>query len=241
MLYSAGITKRSVPSVSASSSISFIPSYMPSPFGQSAYRQGAGSWLKSPPNPFEQVAKSAASRIANFLSAAQKVQSSANDLLMKGSSSLYLSTDAIEIKVQPDEKKAVDQVKRLIFNYNAMHDRLKEAGDYMSPSVKRSLENTVNSSSYDQIGIQKNGDGTLKLDESKFKKSLSENYEQTSRALTASNGLAKSLEKETDRFNEMTASSLLNLQALQPYATYQSSMQSNMRFPATGLLINDIF
>src|SRR5687767_12729646 len=94
MLYSAGMSSLIVPS---------IPSFMQSPFRQSAYRQFAGSWLKSSPNPFEQVAKTAATGIANFFKSAQKAQSAANELLQKNSSSLQareaLSSDKTKVSV----------------------------------------------------------------------------------------------------------------------------------------------
>jgi flagellar hook-associated protein 2 len=153
------------------------------------------------------------------------------------------TSDAVKIDVHPDEKKALEQVGQLISNYNTMHNRLKEAGGYLNPSVNKRLENAVSSSSYEQIGIKKNGDGTLKLDEAKFKQSLSANYEQTNRALTGNKGLATSLEKETDRFNDISASALLNqkMQAMQQFATYQSTQQSYLQIPTTGLLINGIF
>jgi flagellar hook-associated protein 2 len=414
MLYSTGMTNRIVPSNTSS---------MQSPFSQSAFRQFAGSLLKSSPNPFEQVAKSAATSIANFLNSAQKTQSAAKALLLKdtsslqarealssdktkvsvwaesgaslnnykvkvnslaesqtntgislnknslnsiqsganqfkiniggksttitshistndtneqaltklknsineaktgvtasiftdkntGNSSLELKSDktgtdqqfkvtdevgnaaamtgittmttaasnaaysvngeaiqssqsnvielergkvtatllkpsmeAIDIKVRPDEKKAVEQVGQLISSYNAMHDRLKEAGGYMNPSVKRSVESAVNTSTYEQMGIKMNGDGTLKLDESKFKQSLSDKYEQTNRTLTGNNGLARNLEKTTDRFNDVSANSLLNqkVQAMQQFAAYQSSMQVYLQIPKTGLVVNNTF
>ncbi|MCD9024978.1 flagellar filament capping protein FliD [Cohnella silvisoli] len=153
---------------------------------------------------------------------------------------LQPTAGAVDIEVRPDEKGTVEQVKKLISSYNTMHDRLKEAGGYLNPSVKRSLEAVVSSISYEQIGIEKNGDGTLKLDETKLKQRLSANYEQTKRSISGSNGMAKALEKATDRFNDTSASALLNqkMQAMQQFAAYQSSMQSYIQLPTTGLLVN---
>lgn len=150
------------------------------------------------------------------------------------------TSEEIEITVRPDEKKALEQVGALISGYNAMRDSLKEASGYMSPAIARSLGDAVSSASYERIGIKKNADGSLKLDEAAFTKSLNANFEQTSKTISGIGGLARSLDKATDRFNDASASSLLNkqMQIMQQYATYQSTMQSYLPFPTTGLLVN---
>nr|WP_306220650.1 flagellar filament capping protein FliD [Cohnella sp. WQ 127256] len=177
-----------------------------------------------------------------------KAQSSqSNEIeLEKGKVAVTLlkpTTETIDIKVRQDEKKAVQQVKEMITSYNSMIDRLNDAGGFLNPAVKRSLEQVVRSSSYEQLGISKNGDGTLKLDEAKLSKSLSTNFEQTSKAISGSNSLAKSLEKASGRFDEVPVSSLLNqkMQAMQQFTTYQSSMQYQSPFPISGVLLNSVY
>ncbi|TFE23311.1 flagellar filament capping protein FliD [Cohnella luojiensis] len=251
-LLTAGAANRIVPPVN---------SYTTPPFIPTAYRQPAGSWLKSSssfiPTPSEQIIKTAATEIADFLKSARNVQTIANSLLQKNSyqskiivlekgevtaALLKAVPEPVEISVRPDEDKTVEQVGKLIAGYNEMHSRLNKAGGYLSPLVKRSLENAVSSSAYEQIGIRMNGDGTLELDGEKLIESLSLNDEQTRKALTGNNGLAKSLEKATDRFNDVSASSLLNRNklAMQQFATYQSSMQVSLQIPSKGLLVNGI-
>lgn len=251
-LFTTGAANRIVPPVN---------SYAQPPFIPTAYRHPAGSWLKQPsssyPNPFEQIIKTAATEIADFLRSARNVQTIANGLIQKNASHsntivlemgkgtarlLKAVSEEVEISVRPDEDKTVEQVGKLISEYNVMHGFLNEDGGYLSPAVKSSLENAASSIAYERIGIRKNGDGTLELDEEKLVESLRSSYEQTSKTLTGSNGLAMSLEKATDSFNNVSASSLLNrnMLAMQQFATYQSSMQVSLQIPTKGLLVNGI-
>ncbi|WP_337102004.1 flagellar filament capping protein FliD [Paenibacillus sp. YIM B09110] len=153
------------------------------------------------------------------------------------------STEAVKIQIKPDEDKVIAQVKDLVTDYNAMHDRLKEAGGVMDSSVRKSMESLVSSSTYERIGIHRNGDGTLKLDEEQLKKSLSANFEQTTKAISGSYGLADRLSTAAERYNDVKASSLLNAKArqVQQFAMYQSSMQMAMPTLASGWIVNSLY
>ncbi|QMV41195.1 flagellar filament capping protein FliD [Cohnella cholangitidis] len=105
------------------------------------------------------------------------------------------SADAIDIEVRPDAKKAVEQVGELISSYNAMRDKLNEAGKYISPAVKASLDKAASSYSNEAIGIRQNADGTLRLDEAAFEKSLNANFGQASKSIGGRGGLADRLLK----------------------------------------------
>ncbi|SFM41062.1 Flagellar hook-associated protein 2 C-terminus, partial [Paenibacillus sp. 1_12] len=139
--------------------------------------------------------------------------------------------------------KVIAQVKDLVSSYNTMHDRLKEAGGVMNSSVRKSMESLISSSTYERIGIHRNGDGTLKLDEEQLKKSLSSNFEQTTKAISGNYGLADRLSSTAERYNEVQASSLLNSKArqVQQFAMYQSSMQMAMPIQASGWVVNRLY
>lgn len=177
--------------------------------------------------------------------ATQTSQSNTIDL-EKGKATATLmapSMEVVKIQIIPDEDKVIAQVKDLVSSYNTMHDRLKEAGGVMSASVRKRMESLVNLSTYERIGIHRNGDGTLKLDEEQLKKSLSSNFEQTTRAISGNYGLADRLSSAAERYNEVPASSLLNLKArqLQQFAMYQSSMQMAMPAQASGWVVNSLY
>ncbi|WEK53574.1 MAG: flagellar filament capping protein FliD [Candidatus Cohnella colombiensis] len=177
--------------------------------------------------------------------ATQTSQSNTIDL-EKGKATATLvasSVDAVKIQIKPDEDKVIAQVKDLVTSYNAMHARLKEAGGVMNSSVRKSMESLVGSSTYERIGIHRNGDGTLKLDEEQLKKSLSSNFEQTTKAISGNYGLADRLSSVAERYNEVPASSLLNSKArqLQQFAMYQSSMQIATPTQARGWIVNSLY
>ncbi|RED55479.1 flagellin hook IN motif-containing protein [Cohnella lupini] len=166
--------------------------------------------------------------------------------LEKGKASATLlkpTTDAVEVRIRPDEGQVTKQIGKLVSDYNAMQERLSEAGGYLSPAVKRSFDHSIDSNSFEQIGIVgRNSDGSLRFDATKLSASLELNFERTSKALAGFNGLAQSLEKATARFNDIPASSLLNKQMrdMQQFASYQASMQQVLQIPAKGLLLNGI-
>ncbi|RKP46295.1 hypothetical protein D7Z26_24790 [Cohnella endophytica] len=164
--------------------------------------------------------------------ATQTSQSNTIDL-EKGKATATLmapSLEAVKIQIKPDEDKVIAQVKDLVSSYNTMHARMKEAGGVMNSSVRKNMESLVSSSTYERIGIHHNGDGTLKLDEEQFKKSLSSNFEQTTKAISGNYGLADRLSSAAESYNEVPASSLLNSKArqVQQFAMYQSLMQMVM-------------
>lgn len=177
--------------------------------------------------------------------ATQTSQSNTIDL-EKGKATVTLmapSMETVKIQIKPDEDKVVAQVKDLVSSYNTMHDRLKEAGGAMNSSVRKSMESLVSSSTYERIGIHRNGDGTLKLDEEQLKKSLSSNFEQTTKAISGNYGLADRLSSAAEKYNEVPASSLLNSKArqVQQFAMYQSSMQMTMLTQASGWVVNSLY
>lgn len=177
--------------------------------------------------------------------ATQTSQSNTIDL-EKGKATATLaaaSSEAVKIRIEPDEAKIIAQVKDLVSSYNTMHDRLKEAGGVMNASVRKNMESLVGSSGYERIGIHRNGDGTLKLDEEQFKKSLSTNFDQTAKAISGNYGLADRLSSAAERYNDIPASSLLNSKArqVQQFAMYQSSMQMAMPIQVNGWVLNSLY
>jgi len=176
--------------------------------------------------------------------ATQTSQSNTIDL-EKGKATATLmapSMEAVKIQIKPDEDKVIAQVKDLVSSYNTMHDRLKEAGGVMNSSLRKSMESLVSSSTYERIGIYRNGDGTLKLDEEQLMMSLSSNFEQTTKAISGNYGLADRLSSAAESYNEVPASSLLNSKArqVQQFAMYQYLMQMVMP-TQSGWIVNSFY
>jgi flagellar hook-associated protein 2 len=153
------------------------------------------------------------------------------------------SMETVSIQVKPDHDKVISQVKDLVSSYNVMYSRLKEAGGVMDSSIRKSMDSLVGSLTYERIGIRRNGDGTLKLDEEQLEKRLSLNFDQTTKAIGGKFGLADRLSSAADRLNEVPASSLLSHKArqAQQFAIYQSSMQMAMSTHASGWFLNMLY
>ncbi|MFC4597297.1 flagellar cap protein FliD N-terminal domain-containing protein [Cohnella hongkongensis] len=162
--------------------------------------------------------------------------------LEKGKATAFLLavTDApVAVEVRALEEKALARIGRLVADYNDTITRLTEAGGYMSPHVRKSLEGTVSEATFGAIGIRVNGDGTLSVDERALRTRLRTDSE---RAARAAEGAARSLEQEASRFQAVPASGLLNphMMALQQFAAYQATMQAYLQIPTTGLLIHSL-
>lgn len=153
------------------------------------------------------------------------------------------SMETVRIQVNPNVDKIISQVSELISSYNAMVGRLTEAGGILNPSIRKSLDFLVDSPTYEQLGLYRDGDGLLQLDEEQFKKNLSLNFDQTTRAISSHVGLAYRLASAMERFNTVPASSLMNQTArqLQQFAIYQSSIQITMPTYGSGLFVNMLF
>jgi len=153
------------------------------------------------------------------------------------------TADDVVIRVQPDADRIVSDVKELVTNYNRMIGQLKAAGGYLSPSIQRSLDNLVNSSAYEQIGIYRNADGTLRLAEDQLLGSLSSRYEMAANTIGGRYGLADRIASAAERYNTVPPSSLLNTKThqMQQLLLYQSSMQMVMSGQFSGWIVNLLY
>lgn len=190
------------------------------------------------------VQKSAADAMYSVNGGASR-SSAGNEIeLEKGKATATLlkaGAGEIEIRIKPDEAGTLQQVKQLVTDYNAVHKRLTESGAYLQSSVKRGLENAAGG--YDAIGIVKKSDGTLALDEEKFKAALSTRFEQTRDAVTGRFGLADKLSQAANRFENVPPSALVNarVRGMQAFTAYQPAVGSYWQLQGRGLLFDASF
>ncbi|MFC5407051.1 flagellar filament capping protein FliD [Cohnella soli] len=201
------------------------------------------------------VAKSGVSAIANQATDAKysvnggEVRSSAtNEIVLEKDkvTAKLIKPDAAGssgtmIDVRPDVQRIVGAVKSLVDGYNETLDRLKDAGQLFGSSTKRSLDQAIGQSgSLADVVIQRGADGKLKLDEKKLSDRLQGDYNRTDSALT---NFAKKLELSVGKFSEASVGSLVNdnEQRLQPFSVYSSALQQKLRYPLTGLLVDQLF
>ena len=83
----------------------------------------------------------------------------------------------------------------------------------------------------------------LTLDETKLKNNINSHFDQVSRSINSSNGIASALSKVTDRLQSSPAEALLNQNnsEYKQYNNYQASLQFYTQLPTTGLLVNNFF
>ena len=127
------------------------------------------------------------------------------------------TTEPIDIKVTQNSDALLEKVKKFVDGYNStmqyINESSKKEGVLQGEALMRSAKEMMRSILYDkssngmmlyELGIQGNSatkDGTIKLDETKFKTALSENYDNVLAMLTGLDGIGK---KFGDRLNEYT-------------------------------------
>lgn len=156
---------------------------------------------------------------------------------------LAVTDEPVTVEVRPDGGRIIPLVRDLVESYNAMYRRLREAEGLLSPSIRRSFDRIVDSTAYERLGITRNADGTLRLDERQLERSLNGSFELTAKTLGGRLGLADRLDAAAERYNEVPASSLLDRQArqLQQLAFYQSSLQMFWPLQPSGLIFDLFF
>lgn len=146
-------------------------------------------------------------------------------------------------------KDALDTVKKFVDDYNSTIDFLNENSS-VSKRVGRMAKNfgdtTYRSANYNSIGITVNSDGTMKIDEEKLAKTISEDPNKVSRIL-GKDGLADKAESHISTAKGQrdnlfpSAKSMLGDQ-LSAAALYTNGAYASMTSIAnTGNLINMMF
>lgn len=182
-------------------------------------------------HPVRQYYRTAAGGIASILKAARAVRSSAEQLMK-------LNDGREETRTRLDEAEAVEQVNRLVTDYNTLHKKLTERKADLKPDAGRSLK--LAAEGYGFIGLHQNPDGSLQLDETKFRQSLSARFASTLDAVAGPSGLAGKLSKAAERYDHVPPASWLNLREritlpYHPYASFTGYLFQR------GLLFDGVF
>lgn len=150
---------------------------------------------------------------------------------------------SVTLTSQPDSDAIVKQTKQLVKDYNALQAQISDESSYINPAVKRNLVNALKSNDLDTLGISKRTDGALALDEVKLNTNINSHFDQVSRSLNGSTGIATALTKATDRLRNSPAEALLNQNnsEYKQYNNYQATLQFYTQLPKTGLLLNHFY
>jgi flagellar hook-associated protein 2 len=153
------------------------------------------------------------------------------------------TSSSVTLISKPDSDAIIKQTKQLVKDYNALQNQISDEASYINPSVKRNLQNALKSNDLDTLGISKRADGTLTLDDTKLKNNINSHFDQVSRSINGSTGIASALSKVTDRLKSSPAEALLNQNNsnYKQYNNYQATLQFYTQLPTTGLLLNNFF
>lgn len=203
-----------------------VPTYAQFPFDQWAetrYRPGPRKGVAS--GAIDRGAKIAAIGIVKALVAMQDANLSASDR----------ADDS-------GEESKVDYVRKMVTSYNNLRGQLKEAGSYLNPNVRIGLEQRVEASEYERLGIRLAKDGSLEFDETSFRERFAENEEQVLQALSDYKGLPAALKEATARYIGIPVSQLLNERIFdtRPKPAYPPSLKAGIRLSMTGILLDRV-
>lgn len=130
------------------------------------------------------------------------------------------STEKIEVSVKQNDESLVEQMKAFVDTYNKaitfINESSKKEGIFQGENLTKNAKAMLRSVLYEkgtndmmlfQIGVEGNGvtkDGTIKFDETKFKKALTDNYDGVVTMLSGNDGIGKRM---FDKINEYTKAS----------------------------------
>ncbi|WP_248928204.1 flagellar filament capping protein FliD [Paenibacillus hamazuiensis] len=153
--------------------------------------------------------------------------------------------DEVTIAIKPDDDAIVKQVQNLIASYNEFQMTAKNVNGWINGTATRGFQQTVSIFTLGTLGIAKQADGTLMLDEEDLKRGIVEDFNGVKRSLSGLGGLAAGLAKAAERLQEMPPEAMLNKRSpiFRGYMNYSfaGSLQSYMPVPMTGLLLNSYF
>jgi flagellar hook-associated protein 2 len=153
------------------------------------------------------------------------------------------TSSSVTLTSKPDSDAIIKQTKQLVKDYNTLQNQISDESSFINPSVKRNLQNALISNDLDTLGISKQTDGTLTLDDTKLKNNINSHFDQVSRSINGPSGIASALSKATDRLQSSPAEALLNQNnsSYKQYKNYQSTLQFYTQLQTTGLLLNNFF
>ena len=143
------------------------------------------------------------------------------------------TTGTITVNVGKDDSKIVDAVKKLVDNYNGLHDILSNSDNVTKRGAKalNSIESFVGktrSSDFATIGISLDGrTGQLNLDEKKLSDALTSSPDKVKSLLAGNNSLGKAIEYVSKEMANTPVGSYLKPPSAQDNKNYASSYSSN--------------
>ncbi|MDF2964183.1 MAG: hypothetical protein K0S39_5918 [Paenibacillus sp.] len=208
-------------------------------FGNAAATTGIGT--------VSQAAQDAVYRIDN----GHSLTSDSNELVLdQGNVSVTLKEAASEpviLMVGPDTQRIKREVQELIDRYNALHAALNGSAALLANGTAGEVKSRLSGLPLDQLGIQQNPDGSLKLNAGALEQQAAADLTKLLRHLRGAGGLATALTGAADYLLTRPAEQLLDKKQaalFQSFTNYRieawdgNEVQTYLPLPLTGLLLN---
>ncbi|SDW48906.1 flagellar filament capping protein FliD [Paenibacillus sp. CF384] len=173
------------------------------------------------------------------------IDSSSNDIsLQQGKVTVSLAKlDApadFTIFVEHDVEAVAKQLSGIVDEINTLQSIYEDASGYLNPMLRNRIEDAVQSSGADVIGLSRNGDGRLKLDQEKLETAMQAKPDEVKRLLSGRSSLTSRLKEALDRFTGLPTEALISSKAggFQSFTLYGASSKSYLQLPLGGLYVN---
>jgi flagellar capping protein FliD len=157
------------------------------------------------------------------------------------------SAEPVSLDILPDTTGISMQVQTLVNRYNSLHLALTQAGGLLTSDAVEAVMGKLTSLPLEELGIQLNSDGSLKLDTFLLEGQAKSDFAQLERSMRGYGGLAAALTIAASTLLDQPAFDLLDKgQALfQSFNNYQVKEQDGtpihtyLPIPLSGILMND--
>ncbi|MBP1157084.1 MULTISPECIES: hypothetical protein [unclassified Paenibacillus] len=154
------------------------------------------------------------------------------------------SKEPVILFVYPDAETVKNHIVELIYRCNELNAALHYADEALNPNVSRDLLEGLPTRLLDELGIRKEADNTLRLDEEKLEAQIRDHFDIVAAGLTDRSGLVAHVGEAAFKLTTSSPDTLLNKQngayrALINYAYGPDKrLHSYLPVPITGYLMN---
>ncbi|NHN34569.1 flagellar filament capping protein FliD [Paenibacillus agricola] len=179
------------------------------------------------------------------------IQSAANDIYLDNESVVLTLLDIAEkpvaVDIRPNMAGIKSQVQALVNRYNSLHLMLTQSVGLLSSEASQVVMGKLSSLPLEQIGIQLNSDGSLRMDTFVLEEQAQFNFAALELSLRGFGGLAAALNVAANKLLDPPSYELLDQgQTLfQSFNNYQFSewddqpVNTYLPVPLSGILMND--
>ncbi|WP_281889587.1 flagellar filament capping protein FliD [Paenibacillus sp. YYML68] len=156
---------------------------------------------------------------------------------------LKQAAQAAAKRTPTDDAQLAETAEQVVQSYNKLASALSEAGPLLRPAAKK-LGAKLSDETLRDIGIERQQDGTLQVDQQRLREAVSDSPEQAKELLQGPNGLLAQLVDAAESFSSSSAASLIDTShaAYRSHTNYTASavygLQTYLASPMRGTLLD---